>query len=625
MFGKTILIALAILELFPAIAVAQISNGILVKFKSQISINSRELQTEMAPAVHSIEKLVPGRTALKNLTPLADWYWFQLDTELALAPTLEKLLQLPSVEIAEPNLQYQVAEIPDDPFFTHQWALQPEGINWDPVSLANAPTGKIIIVGVLDTGIDIFHPDLAPNIWHNPAEMPGNKIDDDENGYVDDCVGWDFSDADNQPLPEKMENESGDFGWHGTHCAGILGAVTNNQEGISGVSPGVRVMSLKIFPEAYFSTIVRAINYAVKTGAHILSNSWGGAFGSQAVHDALRLASQQGVLCLFAAGNGAQDSYFFPAFYPEVVAVGACDRKGQRAWFSNFGAWVDFAAPGVDILSTGPTNYSNFPAYFYHSGTSMAVPLVAGVAALLKMQQPGWTNDLILQQLRRTADFHPAANLGAGCIDAQLALTCPPETTLTVFQKDLPGGIKHQNFHARLKAFAGAPPYQWALENPAELPAGLHFSSTGEINGVPRDTCDWLLQISVTDQTGKPVRCRQRLVISTPEFLTDITQSQSDIPQKAGLIRNFPNPFSPTRQSTTITFYLPDAGTTKIVIYNILGESVRHLIAARFSAGNHSLVWDGKNDTDSSVSPGFYFCRLNSHKQQFYTKILVVK
>jgi len=263
----------------------QNSKGILVKFKSP-NQNLRKIQTALTPTAASFEKLI-HRAGIKNSTPLADWYWLQLDQEQALATTLEKLRQFPEVEMAEPNRRYQVAATPDDPFFSQQWALQPEGINWIPTPENKSATAKIV-VGLLDTGIDIFHPDLAPNLWRNSNEIPDNKIDDDGNGYVDDTFGWDFSDDDNQPAPEKMENEFGDFGWHGTHCAGILGAVTNNQEGISGVIPNGQVMCLKIFPEAYFSSIVRAIHYAVENGAQILSNSWGGSFGSQAVHEALR-------------------------------------------------------------------------------------------------------------------------------------------------------------------------------------------------------------------------------------------------------------------------------------------------------------------------------------------------
>lgn len=600
---------------------AQDSNGILVKFKSP-NLSLRQIQTSVSPAVRSCEKLI-SRAGLKNSPPLAGWYWLQLDQEQALATTLEKLWKLPEVEMAEPNRLYQVAATPDDPYFFQQWALQPEGINWIPVPERKSVTTPIV-VGLLDTGIDIYHPDLAPNIWRNPAEIPNNEIDDDGNGYVDDMFGWDFSENDNQPLPEEMQNEFGDFGWHGTHCAGILGAVSNNQEGISGAFPDGQIMCLKIFPEAYFSTIVRAIHYAVENGAQILSNSWGGSFGSQVVHETLRWATQQGVLCLFAAGNGSRDGYFFPAVYPEVIAVSAGDRNGQRAWFSNFGDWVDFSSPGVDILSTGPTNYGDYPAYFYHSGTSMAVPFVAGVAAQLKMQHPDWSNDLILQQLRRTAEYRGSTIPGAGCIDARLALTCPPETSLTVFEETWPDGQRYQIFYQRLKAFAGVPPYQWQLENLADLPAGLDFSRLGEIYGVPRDTCDGRLEFSVVDASGKKINFSRQLKIIAPPLLTNVAPGAATAPVKSERIRNYPNPFSPGRESTTITFSLPDEGMTQLAIFNIIGECVRHLTSRRFSAGIHSVVWDGKDDDGSLVSQGFYFCRVVCRNIPTSHRILVV-
>jgi len=314
----------------------------------------------------------------------------------------------------------------------------------------------------------------------------------------------------------------------------------------------------------------------------------------------------------------------FPAVYPEVVAVSASDRNGQRAWFSNFGDWVDFSAPGVDILSTGPTNYGNYPVYFYHSGTSMAVPFVAGVAAQLKMQHPDWSNDLILQQLRRTADFRCPANRDAGCIDARLALTCPPESSLTVFDETWTDGQRYQLFYQRLKAFAGIPPYQWRLENMADLPAGLAFSQNGEIFGVPRDTCNQVLQFSVGDGSAKEISFSRRLKIAAPRFLTNVTPVETNAPVTAGLIRNFPNPFSPARESTTITFSLPEAGMTQLAVFNIIGECVRHLTTRRFSAGIHSIIWDGKDDRGSPVSQGFYFCRVVCRNKPTSHRILVV-
>lgn len=611
---------------------AQDSNGILVKltkdFHANLSANEANFLM-IDPGVNSVVKLSPKGSSKKCLPKgpnlPGSWYWVRLNSEFILPRVIEKFRQLENVELAEPNRRCQISGKPDDPFFTQQWALQKNGIAWDQISTTEISAGEKIVVGLLDTGIDRFHPDLAPNLWENQDEIPGNDIDDDQNGYVDDCFGWDFSAGDNQPLPEKMPSQTGDYGWHGTHCAGILAAVTNNHEGISGVSPCVQVMPLKIFPQAWFSTIIKAIYYAVENKARILTNSWGSTFGSQAVLEALRFAIQNDMLCFFAAGNQAQDACFFPAFYPEVVAVGACDQNGQRAWFSNFGEWVDFAAPGVDILSTGPTNYGSFPKYFFHSGTSMATPFVAGLAALLMVRQPEWTNEEILQQMRHTANYLPDANLGAGSIDAHLALTCAPESTLTLFNQVLPRGVRFQKYQAKLKAFAGSPPYRWFLENPAVLPDGLDFKTTGEITGVPQEACGTRLLISVRDRSGRRIEFARELEISAQNFLTEIETEPSAVPPTAKITGNYPNPFAPTRQSTSIAFTIPEEDFIQLEIFNILGQCVRQLTTDHFPAGQHILNWDGRDDKGNFVSQGKYYYHLSGQDFQRYRAILILE
>ncbi len=237
-------------------------------------------------------------------------------------------------------------------------------------------------VAVIDTGVDIGHADLKNNVWTNPDEVAGNGLDDDSNGYVDDVHGWDFRNEDNVVF-------DADEGSHGTHVAGIIAAEGNNGVGITGVSWRTKIMPLKFIgpTTGYTSDAAQALNYAVTEGVKISNNSYGcaGCF-SQTLLDAIRKADAAGHLYIAAAGNdGANNdaTASYPSGYDSanVVSVAATDGTDTLASFSNYGSSsADLAAPSVSILSTLPGN-----AYGYKSGTSMAAPHVAGVAALMKI------------------------------------------------------------------------------------------------------------------------------------------------------------------------------------------------------------------------------------------------
>ncbi|MEY4066472.1 MAG: hypothetical protein RIR26_2680 [Pseudomonadota bacterium] len=262
---------------------------------------------------------------------------------------------------------------------------------------------KDIVVGMIDTGIDYNHEDLINNIWRNKREIPDDGIDNDGNGFVDDVLGWDFSNNDNRPWDDQG---------HGSHTAGTVGAVGGNGAGISGLAQRVSLMPLKFLShDGTGSTedAIRAINYGVAAGAHILSNSWGGDEYSQALEEAITAAAEKDVLFVAAAGNDASDNDLlpmYPASYkiPNIISVAASDRTEQLADFSNFGSQsVDLAAPGDFIFSTVPGN-----KYSYMSGTSMACPLVAGAAALLKSFKPSLTAQQLKSVLFRSVDRFPA-------------------------------------------------------------------------------------------------------------------------------------------------------------------------------------------------------------------------
>jgi subtilisin family serine protease len=315
--------------------------------------------------------------------------------------------------IAEPDY-LQFAEVtPSDPSFGSLWGLHNTGqssgtadADIDAAEAWSLSTGsRDVIVGVIDTGIDGGHPDLAPNMWTNPAEIAGNGIDDDGNGFVDDTRGWDFYADDADPS---------DVQGHGTHCAGTIGAAGDNLTGVAGVNWEVSLVSLRFLGDGGGGTTsdaIDAVNYACGLGITLTSNSWGGGGYSSTLEQAIRNAGNAGQLFIAAAGNDATNNDFvphYPSSYPleNVIAVASTTRTDALSSFSCYGALsVDLAAPGSDILSTtmGGT-------YGTKSGTSMATPHVAGTAALLYAISPGRSHVDIKNVLLQTADPLPVLN-----------------------------------------------------------------------------------------------------------------------------------------------------------------------------------------------------------------------
>lgn len=324
----------------------------------------------------------------------------------------------------EPRMKFQVQTVPNDPYWSLQWG--PQKIEAD--YAWNTTTGNAsVLVAVIDTGIDYDHPDLAAN-------------------YV--ALGYDWVNRDTDPMD--------DFG-HGTHCAGIIAAVLNNTVGIAGIA-NVSIMAEKGL-DAYGSGVeddlANAIIHAVDQGADILSNSWGGYGESLLIHDAVRYAYNHSVLVIAAAGNEALSDKLIPAAYDEVVAVTATDSYDNPASFTNFGDWVEVAAPGVDIYSTMPTYhvtmndppYSKNLNYDYLNGTSMACPHVAGVTALIWSRFTNATRDWVKAQLRYTSDDlgDPGFDeyYGYGRINVRKAVEqVPQDHDLLIFNWEKPAYIQ---------------------------------------------------------------------------------------------------------------------------------------------------------------------------------------
>ncbi|MEE8557512.1 MAG: S8 family serine peptidase, partial [Myxococcota bacterium] len=344
--------------------------------------------------------------------------------QLAYAPkgrsveeTLAAYANDPDVEYAELDAVVHILDtVPNDPLYSRLWGLEKIGAPraWD---VERGDPG--VVVAVIDTGIDDAHPDLLANLWINTGEIPGNGIDDDGNGFIDDVRGYDFVNEDGKPRDDNG---------HGTHVAGIVGAVGDNSTGVTGVNQRVSIMALKFLDgggAGRLSDAIRAIDYSIAMGARVLNNSWGFDVDSQALHDAVSASQAAGQLFVAAAGNSPGDADVDPHFpsgleHDNVLSVAATDRGDLLATFSNFGlVSVDLGAPGVDILSTTPRYSTEITAEFGRhyaelSGTSMAAPHVAGVAALLLARSSLLRYDEVRARILAGVDPVPGLEVATG-------------------------------------------------------------------------------------------------------------------------------------------------------------------------------------------------------------------
>ncbi|HWO56871.1 MAG TPA: S8 family serine peptidase [bacterium] len=300
-------------------------------------------------------------------------------------------------EIAEVELNVSLSRqeadaTPNDPIYPLQWHYAAIDLPaaWD----LTTGSGNIT-VAVLDDGIQYDHPDLQGVFKTNEVEYGGNLgVDDDANGLVDDVLGWDFGDDDNNPAPGTTEDT------HGTHVAGTIGAFTNNGIGVAGVDWGCLVLPIRVFNSlsgsASSDDVTIAIYYAVQMGAKVINMSLGGYAYHQAQDVAVHFAYNSGVLCVAAAGNDDSSRVIYPAASDWALAVGATEETDARWWNSsqgsNYGFQLDVVAPGHQVWSTVPTWYLN-PPYGVKSGTSMATPHVSGLASLLLSIRPTLSPD----------------------------------------------------------------------------------------------------------------------------------------------------------------------------------------------------------------------------------------
>ena len=358
------------------------SSEILVKFKSSLSENEVAIliETYQSRTIKKIQKL--------------NVYQIQIPEHYSVEEMVYAFDRNPDVEYAEPNYIARITATPNDLLFQEQYALHNTGQS---IGVPGSPSGTdradikapegweetkgtdSTLIAILDTGIDLVHPDLQSKVLSGGRDFVNNDFD------------------------------ASDDHWHGTHVAGIAAAETNNNEGIAGVAWNCKLLPVKVLDQdgdGYYSWIAEGIRWAADNGADVINMSFGGPSEGGILREALHYAKAAGVVLVASAGN-EDDSVYYPAAYDEYcIAVAATDYNDERPWWSNPGPEVDVAAPGVRILSCSPTWYwgpGSFP-YGYAEGTSQAAPHVTGLAALIKDLKPWLRVDEIMDIIRYTAE-----------------------------------------------------------------------------------------------------------------------------------------------------------------------------------------------------------------------------
>ena len=450
--------------------------GLLVRF------------TESASAVEVIEVL--GAVGGSLTGPSLDGAGLYLvETLRDLDAALAVLGRSPVVKWAGPDAVLSVADLPSDPRLNELWGLTgANGID-APGAWAHSLGDPSVVVAVIDTGVDLDHPDLEANIWTNSGEIAGNGIDDDGNGYIDDLHGWDFVNDDSDPNDDHN---------HGTHVAGTIAGVANDI-GVVGVAPGVQIMALKFLSASgggYSSDAVSALSYAIANGASISNNSWGGGGSSGAMSGMLDQAAAVDHLFVAAAGNSNSDNDTwptYPASYPQdiVLTVASTQIDGNRSSFSNYGELgVDVAAPGSAILSTVFGG-----GYATYSGTSMATPHVVGVAALVRSVAPELTALQVKERLIDSSKWVDALSTVSGSggrVDAAAAVGASVPTAPAVSIAVPEGTITEGSPVTLLATATGSDgtdlssSVTWTDSAGTVLATGASFDWTPQVDGVQR-------------------------------------------------------------------------------------------------------------------------------------------
>ncbi|MCD4682155.1 MAG: S8 family serine peptidase, partial [Bacteroidales bacterium] len=399
----------------------------------------------------------------EGMPDLSRIYRIEFPEDISVTKVAREFSKDPNIEYAEPIPVAHLTVEPNDPMYSQQQYLSqifaPQA--WDIHKGENGE--EEVIIAIVDTGTEWDHEDLVDNIWQNMGEdfdgdgktlefIGGawifdpddeNGVDDDENGYIDDFIGWNFFFSSNDPNPIP-----GTLNWqHGTHCAGLAGATTNNSIGVASVSWNLKILPIQSF-YTYDLQSYNAIIYAAENEADIISNSWGYYVYSQANHEVISYAIELGSILVAGACNDNQIRNFYPASYPGVISVSASNHLDQKASYSNYGPQITICAPGGDngypIFSTYVNN-----TYWGAMGCSMATPITAGLLGLVKSYHPDWTSDQVITQVLGTADDIDSNNpgfenlLGSGRINAFSAL----DSSGVTLQQEITLDLVYSDFH----------------------------------------------------------------------------------------------------------------------------------------------------------------------------------
>ena len=413
------------------------------KLKDNLPVSQEEALSFLANLKmrYQITETTKAFQNIQGKSPLQRTYLIRFNDIEKTKQLVEELSAQNEVEYAEQVPLDKLLLTPNDPSLSTQWHLSAIGAAtaWNYFS-----SGSNIVVAIVDDAVETTHSDLSGNIWVNPGEIAGNGIDDDGNGYIDDINGWDLADNDNNPNPSSSGLD------HGTHVAGIVSAVSNNGTGVSSMGYSCKLMCVKTtnIPVNILYGY-EGIIYAANNNADVINLSWGGTSSSTTAENIINYALGKNCIIVAAAGNDNVSTPFYPANYDGVIAVAATNSSNQKAWFSNYGSWVDISAPGENIYSTTVGN-----SYGYKSGTSMASPLVAGLVGLMRSLNPGMPPEDVKNCLFSTAVNIDASNpdyiglLGAGRIDAAAAMACmsvslsnPPTADFSASNINIQAGV----------------------------------------------------------------------------------------------------------------------------------------------------------------------------------------
>lgn len=564
-----------------------------------------------------------------------------------------------SVVSCEPDYIVTLSALPDDTYadpddngswstgawgqsFFDMWGLQQVRAveAWSAPGCANNCSGEGVVVAVVDSGLDITHPDIAGRLWTNAAEIAGNGIDDDQNGYIDDIHGWDFANDDNNPMDDHG---------HGTHVAGTIAAEVNNGVGIAGVAPRSRIMALKGIGTVggSDSDLAQAIVYAANNGARVINCSWGGGPMSipQVIADAINYAHDvHNAVVVVAAGNsnldvGNEAFGFFPANSRNVITVAASDHSDQKAYFSNFGEKIDLIAPGGGdsqpttafdphrtILSLKSSQANSTMTgngaliiggqYVRQAGTSMAAPHVAGAAALILSRYPTLSAEQVRQALRKGSDDRGATGfdffMGYGRLNAQQSATlaAPLEARLEPLPPSIVAGS-----HIEIRGTARGSGFgSWRIEYGAgELPTSWTTITTGSsqissglfvdwnLNSVP----DGVYAVRLLAFSAQGVAYEDRGIVSVSQvMLTAPVEARGSV-FRTGSTITLQGTVNPTNfVSYSVKVYEDRAGTVEIpnALISLPGGGTSRIVEGTLATWNTTGISNGQHLIELTVN-----------------------